>query len=173
MGTSNLKIHHDRRWLLYWGQRLGFPEQHYLRRWVLQTPWFSVRLHHWISSDDSRAPHDHSWWFWTLVLWGGYTDHSPCYPDRPADMPECRVERLDHLRTGSLRFRPANYRHWVEVREPCWTLLITGPVARKFGFWLGRDRFLRANKYFFTYGHHAPRPGEAPRRRRKIAEGVS
>jgi hypothetical protein len=121
-------------------EELGLPECPYVIRWRLQLPWGSVRLHHWLGPDDGRAFHDHPWWFVTLVLRGGYTDRSPA--------------GAEHLRAGSVRYRAALYRHTV-IPDPggAWTLLVTGPQVRAWGFWV-RDRFVKANKWFFRYGHH-------------------
>jgi hypothetical protein len=123
-----------------WGERLGRPECPYMRRWVLNAHWLSLRLHHWYSSDDHRAFHDHSWWFVTLVLKGRYVDVSP--------------SGREPMRPGAARFRPAPYRHTVEVAPGgCWTLVLTGRRSRRWGFYPD-GRFRRANKYFAKYGHH-------------------
>lgn len=97
-------------------------------------------MHHWLGPDDDRAFHDHPWWFLTLVLRGGYADRHPGGEDR--------------LRAGSVRIRPALYRHTV-VPDPggAWTLLITGRPRRAWGFWLD-GKFRKANKWFLKYGHH-------------------
>src|ERR1700722_4369121 len=111
-----------------------------MTRWVLDLGLLSVRLHHWTGSDDDRALHDHPWWFVTLVLAGGYRDVSEDGEDR--------------VGPGSVRFRRATYRHTVQV-DPggCWTLLLTGPERREWGFWVG-GRFRKRNKYFYEHGHH-------------------
>jgi hypothetical protein len=120
-----------------------------MKRWVLDCHWFSLRLHHWYYSDDSRAFHDHPWGFISIVLSGSYTDISPA--------------GRDHLSVGSIRYRPALHRHTVQVSPGgCWTFLITGPVIRKWGFWVPRspnsplkgEVFRKANKYFAIFGHH-------------------
>lgn len=123
-----------------WNQPLGKPECPYLHRWVFGFGLFSIRLHHWHSSDDSRYLHDHPWWFFTIVLKGGYTDVSTL-----------RQERMERW---SYAFRPALHRHTVQVdKGGCWTLLFTGPEIRHWGFWVGR-KFKKANKYFLEHGHH-------------------
>jgi hypothetical protein len=121
-------------------EKLGLPDCPYAIRWRLETPIGSVRVHHWLASDDKRAFHDHPWWFITLVLYGGYTDKSPTGED--------------HLRFGSIRYRPANHQHTVfPDAKGAWTLLITGKKTRSWGFWLN-DKFYKANKWFGKYGHH-------------------
>jgi hypothetical protein len=112
----------------------------YNRRWYLETAFFSIRLHHWMHSDDVRAPHDHPWWFVTFVLSGGYLDLSPSG--------DCRMARW------SWAFRPAHHQHSVKV-DPggCWTILLTGPKSRFWGFWV-QEKFVKANKYFLRFGPH-------------------
>ncbi len=121
--------------------RLGPPGKPYLIRWILDLGLFSIRLHRWLYSDDLRAPHDHPWWFWTLCLWGRYVDLSE--------------GGEDVVTPGSIRFRRAEHRHSVRVERPAWTILITGPESRIWGFWV-QGRFRKRNKYFFEHGHHDP-----------------
>lgn len=124
-----------------WAEKLGLPECPYVIRWRFETPFGSVRVHHWLSSDDPRAFHDHPWWFLTMVLKGGYTDQHP--------------GGSDHLGLGSVRFRPALHRHTVIPGSGgAWTLLITGRRRRNWGFWPRGIKFVKANKWFSTYGHH-------------------
>lgn len=119
---------------------LGLPECPYVVRWRFETPLGSIRVHHWLASDDPRAKHDHPWWFATFVFKGGYTDASP--------------DGDDHLRAPAVRFRRATHRHTV-FPDPggAWTLMITGPKVRTWGFWTN-GRFYKMNKYFFKFGHH-------------------
>lgn len=130
---------------LKWDEHLGRPECPYMRRWVLALGLCSIRVHNFIRSDDARAFHDHPWWFATLVLRGGYTDVSK---DEYGDSVE------DHLRPCSVRFRRALHRHTVRVDHGgVWTLVLTGPNLRTWGFWVN-GKFRKANKYFFEHGHH-------------------
>lgn len=124
-----------------WGEEIGIGDCPYLKRWVIEFPkHFSIRLHHFVASDDDRAFHDHPWWFVTLVLKGTYTDWSP--------------RGHDTLGPGSIRYRPALHRHTV-LTEGVWSLVITGPKFRAWGFWdETTGKFVKANKWFFTRGHH-------------------
>lgn len=129
----------NKRWAFLWGQEVG-PKPSYLKRWILETPWFSLRLHKWRGSDDPRAFHDHAWDFATIVLKGSYLDVNP--------------EGIDRLTAGSFRFRRAKHRHTVKIlQNPTWTFVVTGPVKREFGFWV-KGKFRHRNKYFYEYGHH-------------------
>lgn len=100
-----------------------------------------MRLHHWLAPDDARAFHDHPWGFVTFVLRGSYTDVSPGV--------------VDHLNAFAVRVRHAQHQHTVhpDPVKGAWTLVITGPIVRDWGFWV-QGRFRKANKYFSSHGHH-------------------
>lgn len=124
-----------------WRKALGKPECPYLHRWVAGLGLFSIRLHHWHSSDDTRHFHDHPWWFLTLVIKGSYHDVNPT--------------GVKDMARWSVAYRPALHRHTVEVANGgCWTLLLTGPEIRFWGFWVDGKKFKKANKYFLEHGHH-------------------
>lgn len=160
-----------------WAQLIGPDDCPLMRRWVLVTPLGSIRLHHFLRSDADRHPHDHPWWFVTLVLAGEYDDYAwsgdECAwcgdtgkrevfdRDRPGTYEiECdacdggRVPDLvDRLRRGSIRFRPALHRHQVKT-DGCWTLVATGRNRRRWGFW-DNGIFRPVADYFRRYGYAA------------------
>lgn len=139
-GTHNQKVGRSNRSpRTFFHEKLGRQECPYLERWVLGLYFFSVRLHHWLASDDQRFFHDHGWWYISIVLKGRYIDRSP--------------KGYAWRRAGSVGFYPATHRHSVIVNKPCWTLLITGREKRIWGFWVN-GRFRKRNKYFFAHGHH-------------------
>lgn len=138
---SNNKIPFTR-FQLRWNDAVGRPECPYLRRWTLTIFGYGLRVHRWLASDDPRYLHDHPWWMLILIIKGGYIDISP--------------EGEDRLGRGSIRFRPAEHRHTVRVdKGGCWSLLVTGPKIRNWGFYVpGRETFLRPLRFFSRYGHH-------------------
>lgn len=137
---------------LVWNQPLGLPECPYMRRWALDFGAFALRVHRWQSSDDSRAYHDHPWWFLTCVLWGSYTDVSE--------------QGEDTLTPGSIRFRNSSHKHTVKILKPgTWTLLITGPAVRRWGFWV-KGKLWKRDRYFAVMGHHPCSPVGEPVRLR-------
>ena len=124
-----------------WCERVSnhSEECHYLTRTVLETPWFSIRLHHWLKSDDQRFPHDHPWWFFSLVLWGSYWD---------------LTEHSATLRKWmTVCYYPHTHKHKVKVSRPCWTLLLTGLVKHRWGFFVDGE-FVPKKEYFKKWGHH-------------------
>lgn len=122
-----------------WREPLGKAECPYAYRWVFNLGLFSFRVHHFLRSDDKRYFHDHAWWFVTMVLKGSYTDVSPAGEDR--------------MTAGSIRYRAARHKHYVKVEDGgCWTILLTGPMMRKWGFWVD-GKMKRPLKYFHKFGH--------------------
>lgn len=106
----------------------------YLVRWHLIDTERHGRLYlHRFWRSDEDVLHDHPWAFWSLILWGGYVEVTPCLP--------WGQWGLWH-RTGSLLRRPATWRHRVVVpdrlRGRVWTLVWTGPKVREWGFWCPR-----------------------------------
>ena len=106
----------------------------YLRRWYLIPPNRRLNIYfqfHFQRSDDDRALHDHPWAFVSLPLAGAYLEIT---------------ESGLMLRTpGSVAVRRAQHRHRIRLltnpdgtERGCWTLLITGPHRRQWGFWCGR-----------------------------------
>lgn len=125
-----------------WAQEIGPSECPMMRRWVFEVPWFSIRLHNFLRSDDMRHLHDHPWWFVTLILRGSYYDITEIDGERYAS---------DRLKPGSIRFRPANHAHAVSTKG-CWSIVVTGPINRRWGFW-DRGIFRPVSDYFRRYGY--------------------
>ena len=122
-----------------WNEALGDKSCPYAFRWVLITPWFSIRIHHFIRSDDKRFFHDHAWSFITFILKGHYYDVS-------------KKGRVKRERFKAYKV-PAEHAHYVEVpKGGCWTLVFNGKPKRKWGFWVD-CKFRRPLKYFHKWGH--------------------
>lgn len=126
---------------MVWRQKLGPANCPYVVRWVVDFGFFSIRLHHWLKSDDTRHFHDHAWDFVSVVLWGNLTD-------RTASGNEKR-------RWLSVKRFSAEHKHMVVVEKPAWTLLFCGKDRRQWGYWVN-GKFRRRNKYYHEHGHHDP-----------------
>lgn len=124
-----------------WKQELGNSSCPYIRRWTFGFTWlFSLRIHHWLSSDDPRHFHDHPWTYFSWIILGSYIDRSP--------LGDLRRERW------SIKKFPAEHKHTVVVPEGgCWTIMITGPEKRQWGFWVN-GKFKKRNRYFYDYKQH-------------------
>lgn len=125
-------------------QIIGSGSNPYMHRWYLvpTNPWVKVYVHKFLRSDDDRALHDHPWSFVSVILRGGYVEISESSEHKTTLL--CRSSIFD-VRSPFWRraivFRPATYRHRVSllinqgVEQPCWTLIVTGPHVREWGFW--------------------------------------
>lgn len=113
----------------------------YLNRWWIwrRNRWLNCYLHQFIADDVDPVLHDHPWWSVSIVLKGGYYEITTG--------PDGTQERR-YYGPGSRRLRSAKFSHrielprvkrvdgekTVEVLEPCWTLFLTGPRIRDWGF---------------------------------------
>lgn len=118
---------------------VGNPDRPYLLRWYVipRNRWLNIYLHKFLRDDDDRALHDHPWWFWSLMFKGMYTEVVATCEDGTAAPGGMFVRAAP-----SLAYRPAAHRHRVVLQRngngivvPCWTLVVTGPKSREWGFW--------------------------------------
>lgn len=96
----------------------------YLRRWwvIPRNELFNLYLHEINKSDDDRAMHDHPWENTSLLIAGGYIEHTP--------------EGVFERKAGDTVTRPATAQHRLEVipGQRCITLFATGAKVRDWGF---------------------------------------
>jgi hypothetical protein len=135
---------------------IGGKDNPYLLRWYLipRNRFFNVYLHKIVRSDDDRALHDHPWYWLSVMLRGRYAEvvkvnehevigHIAGYQE--GKRPQCtgyfrglyyEVYRRTIYRAGAIRIRRATHTHRLELidNKPCWTLFITGPKIREWGF---------------------------------------
>jgi hypothetical protein len=110
---------------------IGEPGDLYLRRWwvIPRNKWFNIYLHHFIRSDDDRALHDHPWVNLSILLRGSYREHMP------GDIVKLRKPWRPWA-FWRMPMRKATALHAVELigGKQVWTLFITGPKIREWGF---------------------------------------
>jgi hypothetical protein len=119
-------------------------EGDYLRRWFLTlwsryargTPpanlWQALKrklpniyVHLFLRSDDDRALHDHPWWNLSLLIHGSYIEHT---------IAAGGINHRQEYSAGHTKLRPPGAAHRIEIQSPCWTIFITGPSIREWGF---------------------------------------
>lgn len=129
-----------------WNEPLGPKECPYMRRYVLNLKWFSIRLHIWYRSDDKRYMHNHAFNFWGIILKGQYIDVT--------ESPEPNAtEHREFLEPFKPYYRPANHTHYVGWPTPgTITLLFCGPKIQNWGFKVN-GRIMRPLRFFSRYGH--------------------
>lgn len=106
---------------------IGGRESPYLMRWWLvpRNPVANVYLHLFLRSDDDRALHDHMYVNLSVLLQGEYLEHT---------IAQGGVHSVRRYQAGATRFRLPGTAHRIEVDSPCWSLFITGPRVRQWGF---------------------------------------
>lgn len=122
---------------------IGPSDDPYLLRWFVipRNRWFNIYLHHFWKSDDDRALHDHPWVNVSILLSGSYIEH----------LPMGRSKLRKPWRPWAfwrLPVRGARSAHRVELIDKArvWTLFITGPKTRHWGFycpkgWIPHEKF--------------------------------
>lgn len=92
---------------------------------------FNLTLHKIVRSDDPIF-HDHPWPYMTIVLKGGYWEHTPVFNEKGKLIGDNRVFKGP----GSIVRRGAKDYHWLELDEgkPATTLFFMGPQQREWGF---------------------------------------
>lgn len=97
-----------------------------LRWWIIpRNRCFNIYLHKFLRSDDDRALHDHPWLNVSYLLHGEYVEYS---------IHAGGVQAAVRYVAGQMKFRRAKTAHRIAIDKPCWSLLITGPVIREWGF---------------------------------------
>lgn len=120
---------------------IGNPRDPYLRRWwvIPRNRFFNIYLHHFRRSDDDRALHDHPYLFNCSLLLDGMYREWVRWEDRPkgaevatsTDSAICGIDRYE----GAYAWRWGAAPHRIELPNGgCWTLFITGPRVREWGF---------------------------------------
>ena len=131
-----------------WKEPMGRPCCPYLYRWTFLFFNFSIRIHHWLRSDDTRFFHNHASNFISLILKGHYTNVTPF------GKIECKA--------GKFWKSNAYNRHYLEIpKEGAWTLLFCGRPFNRWGFFTDKiefghrcEQFMRPLRYFHKYGVH-------------------
>lgn len=130
---------------------IGGADRPYLRRWFVipRNRFLNVYLHQFLRSDDDRAHHDHPWVNLSILLRGEYVEHT---------IAAGGIEHRKHLIAGNWRFRwTGRFAHRIALLTvadfvasqpenkapmPCWTLFITGPRYRQWGFHCPRQGWI-------------------------------
>ena len=125
-------------------QVIGGVDDPYLLRWhvIPRNPLFNIYLHLFLRSDDPRALHDHPWANISWLMLGTYTEHVLAN-----GKPATRIRYA-----GDVVIRPSGRSlHRIELHSgSVWTLFITGPRYRKWGFqcpqgWVRNDLYNDSN----------------------------
>ena len=123
---------------------VGGRDNPYLLRWwiIPRNPIFNIYLHRFMRPDDDRALHDHPWCSMSIVLKGSYMEVTAVKPGMTETGPIRGFIWKEYSR-GSVIFRWPTSAHRIDLHlenaaqktfKPGWTLFITGPTWRAWGF---------------------------------------
>jgi hypothetical protein len=131
---------------------VGGKDNPYLNRWWLlpRNPVFNVYLHQFVRDDDDRALHDHPWHWCSILLRGCYVEHTirtggihrrrRRFPGSVKIASPWRAHRVELLKV--VRY-DKDHPHGHLTAVPCWTLFITGPRVRNWGFHCAERGWIR------------------------------
>lgn len=124
-------------------QVIGGSDRPYMLRWYVipRNRLLNIYVHHFLRSDDDRALHDHPWANCSVLLAGTYTEHT---------ISAGGINKRQVLAAPCARIRwSGKFAHRIELHKgSCWTLFITGPRYRTWGFhcpsegWIPWKRFV-------------------------------
>lgn len=108
---------------------IGGHDEPYMLRWFVipRNRFFNIYLHFFLRSDDDRALHDHPWANASYLLEGQYVEYT---------IAAGGIHHKKQIKAGVVRVRwTGRIAHRIELTDgPCWTLFITGPKYREWGF---------------------------------------
>ena len=176
-GSSDLRPF--KKFQIRWKEKLGYQDCPYLIRWTFIFFGFSIRIHHWIKSDDDRFFHDHSSDLISIVLKGHYWNVTPIYPNEPPIMKIKPVagmlpkgvkiisvyNKTENYVEGifnswwnffhfwkSIWFSKAESQHYLKIpKGGAWTLMFEGRSKQNWGFFVNRHKW-RPLRYFHKFG---------------------
>lgn len=117
----------------------------YLHRWYIipRNKFFNIYLHNFMGSDDDRALHDHPWWSVSFLLKGKLTEV----------VRKKGFEKYENIIPFLPKFRKATHAHrLILTKGPAWTLFITGPRTRMWGFLCPNEGWMDYKTYLNKHG---------------------
>ena len=175
MRTGSSDLRPFKKFQIRWKEKLGYQDCPYLIRWTFIFFGYSIRIHHWIKSDDDRFFHDHSSDLISIVLKGHYWNVTPIYPNDP---PEIEItsskwfrgkayvnNKIENYVEGmfnswrnffhfweSIWFSKAESQHYLRIpKGGAWTLMFEGRPRQNWGFFVNRHKW-RPLRYFHKFG---------------------
>lgn len=152
---------------------MGYTDNPYLIRWTFIFFGYSMRIHHWVKSDDKRFYHDHSADLLSIVLKGKYNNVVPIALNYDPNFnvnegynekPYWKNERRSHVESifnswkyflhmnKSIWFSKAEQQHYLDIpKEGAWTLMFEGRPRHKWGFYVNGHKW-RPLRYFHKFG---------------------
>ncbi len=136
------------KWLWKFKREIWIEDKLYLIRYYLisKNKYFNIYLHHILTDDFQEYYHDHPFKSLSIVLYPGYIEERP-------DMNTSydfgyKVIKQYYWKPGAFIYHPALEMHCINLYKdkPSWSLFITGPIFRQWGFnngrgWIAEDEY--------------------------------
>ena len=138
-----------------WREAIGLVQCPYVYRWTLLLFGFSLRVHHWLKSDDRRHFHDHACNLLTIPISGRYLNVMPgkeingiLHPNNEDVGPRYFIEAKPFIP----RFMKATQLHYLEIpKGGIWSVTLFGRPYKKWGFYVNGHMW-RPLRYFHKFG---------------------
>jgi hypothetical protein len=140
-----------------WKEAMGSnPSKPYLYRWTLVLFGYSIRLHHWVGSDEKRYFHDHPWNFISFLFKGHYANVRPNGDNlsiRKGIITRTPSEpRRFEAKAPFIWYSKATDWHYLDIpNEGAWTILLCSRPIQKWGF-LVKGHKWRPLRFFHKFG---------------------
>lgn len=110
----------------------GSDREVYLRRWwvIPRNDQFNIYLHNMLRDDDDVL-HDHMYESWSLCLGGELLENY-------RELPPTGTLRSRVVGEGDVTIRSSILAHQLVVKTAAWTIFVTGPRVKEWGFWCPR-----------------------------------
>jgi len=116
---------------------------HFRRYRLIETPWFSIYIHHILESDQDKHLHNHPWHFSSYILYGGYEE------TRYLNTNGRFVDYLSFTRIVKWKtsFKINEFHKIKLLKNCCWSLVFTGKRINPEWGYLTEKGFIESNEY--------------------------
>lgn len=114
---------------------------HFRRYSLLSTKWFSIYIHHILSSDEDRDPHDHPFSFQSLILKGSYMERAWYAPNFMA------MHTATYLPGDVIKHQAKDAHKITLLTKEVWTLVLVSGREREWGYRLKDGSWLDHQTY--------------------------
>ena len=131
-------------------------DRDYLQRWYIipRNRFFNIYLHRYTGSDDDRALHDHPWWSLSINGKGRLAEIRERFVENDYGWWQAGEETRDIIPFWPYLRAPLDMHRMLLRTETAWTLFITGPRVRDWGFrqFDEPNNWLEKGEFFKKYG---------------------
>lgn len=121
------------RWMEINGRQEGV--KYLTRLYLINTPWFGIKIHWFHAPDPDDHCHDHPWWFLSFLLKGSYQEKRQEFVS--VGRSYMKVQDTERQRKRfSIAFRRSTDVHRITMcSRECVSLILNGPRQKSWAFW--------------------------------------